>query len=158
MRRKDKEITDVNQMLDIIKQCKICRIAMSKDNIPYIVPLNYGYQFIDNQLEFYFHSAKVGKKVDYFQANNNVCIEIDCDFDLIAGEKACDYTSAFKSIIGFGEIEIVEDFRAKKDGLNIIMQHQTGNPKVYDFSEKQLQPVLIYKLKVNSFSGKQFLK
>ncbi|GBU25577.1 hypothetical protein R83H12_02227 [Fibrobacteria bacterium R8-3-H12] len=42
MRRKDKEIIGINEKLEIIAKCKICRLGLSENNYPYIVPLNYG--------------------------------------------------------------------------------------------------------------------
>ena len=60
MRRKEKEISDRNIIDDLIKKAMIIRIAMVDDNLPYIVPMNFGYK--DNCL--YFHSAKEGRKID----------------------------------------------------------------------------------------------
>ena len=42
MRRKDREITDFNEMLEIMKKCDVCRIALNDEEFPYIVPLNFG--------------------------------------------------------------------------------------------------------------------
>jgi nitroimidazol reductase NimA-like FMN-containing flavoprotein (pyridoxamine 5'-phosphate oxidase superfamily) len=32
MRRKDKEIVDINEKMKIIDKCKVCRLAMADDN------------------------------------------------------------------------------------------------------------------------------
>ena len=79
MRRKDKEIIDVNEKINVIKKCKVCRIGLSENNIPYIIPLNFGYKYENNLLTLYFHSALEGKKLDIIKNNNNACFEIDCD-------------------------------------------------------------------------------
>ena len=42
MRRKDREITDFNEIIEIIKKCDVCRIALNDEDFPYIVPLNFG--------------------------------------------------------------------------------------------------------------------
>ena len=39
MRRKDREITDDNKIVEIIDKCKVMRIAMSVNDEPYIVPV-----------------------------------------------------------------------------------------------------------------------
>ena len=39
MRRKDREITDFNEIINIIKKCDVCRIALNDKDFPYIVPL-----------------------------------------------------------------------------------------------------------------------
>ena len=82
MRRKDKEIRDKEVIDIIIKRAKVCRIGLSDNNTPYIVPMNYGFK--DNCL--YFHSAPEGKKIDIIKRKNIVRFEIDIDHEIIEGE------------------------------------------------------------------------
>ena len=155
MRRKDKEIIDLNDKLEIVKICKYCRLGLSDNNYPYIVPLNYGFSYENNILSLYFHSALEGKKMDIIRKNKNACFEIDCDTRLVESEIPCNYGYEFKSIIGFGEIIILEDINEKINGLNILMKHQTGKDIKYDFNVNELNNIIVYKLSVNKFTGKQ---
>lgn len=77
MRRKDREITDICAILELVSECKVCRLAMTDGGIPYIVPLNYGYEYADGALTFYFHSAKEGRKLEILKKNPAVCLELD---------------------------------------------------------------------------------
>ena len=45
MRRKDREVTQPEEIFDIIKKCDVCRIAFFDEKFPYIVPLNFGVAF-----------------------------------------------------------------------------------------------------------------
>jgi len=155
MRRSDREITDINEKLNIIKKCKVCRLGLSENNIPYVIPLNYGYSFENDSLTLYFHSALEGKKLDIIKINNNACFEIDCDNQLIEGENACSHGYAYKSVIGFGKIIILENNDDKISGLNTLMKHQTEKDIVHSFPEEQLNNVCVYKMAVDSFTGKQ---
>ncbi len=155
MRRKDKEITDVNEKLEIIAKCKVCRLGLSENNFPYIVPLNYGFSYDNEKLTLYFHGALEGKKIDMIQKNNNACFEIDCDSKLIEGKNPCDYGYEFKSIIGFGKIVILESKDEKIDGLNYLMKQQTGKDIKYEFSEDELSHVMVFEMLVEEFTGKQ---
>jgi nitroimidazol reductase NimA-like FMN-containing flavoprotein (pyridoxamine 5'-phosphate oxidase superfamily) len=155
MRRQDRKITDINEKINIIKKCKICRIGLSEHNMPYIIPLNYGYSFENNILTLFFHSALEGKKFDILKNNDNACFEIDCDTKLIEAEKACNYGYAFRSIIGFGKIMILEDAEQKINGLNQIMKHQTEKETDHDFTHNELKNVCVYKMVVEEFTGKQ---
>ena len=49
MRRKDREITDVDEMINIMKKCDTCAIALNDEEtgFPYIVPLNFGMEVKD---------------------------------------------------------------------------------------------------------------
>ena len=155
MKRKDKEITNVQDKLNIIKKCKVCRIGLSENNKPYIIPLNYGYDFENNTLTLYFHSTIEGKKMNIIKNNNNACFEVDCDNQLLEAKKACNYSYAFKSIVGFGKIIFLEDTNEKIAGLNKIMQHQTGKEDVFIFSPEEMKNVVVYKMAVEEFTGKQ---
>ena len=50
---------------------------MTDGGVPYIVPLNYGYEYADGELTFYFHSAKEGRKLEILKKNPTVCLELD---------------------------------------------------------------------------------
>ena len=154
MRRKDKEITDINDIIDIVRRCKVCRIGLSENDMPYIVPLNYGYDFENNTLTLFFHGAKEGRKVDIINNNNNACFEVDCDNQLIEAEKACRYSYAYKSIIGFGKIIRIEDINESIDALNKIMKHQTEKKNDYDFTSEELKKITVYKMIIEKFTGK----
>ena len=60
MRRKDKEITHRAEIESIIRRSMVCRLALADENIPYLVPLCFGYK--DNSL--YFHSVGQGRKIE----------------------------------------------------------------------------------------------
>lgn len=152
MRRKDREVTDINELLAIIQECRICHLGMQDDKGIYIVPLNYGFEYVDNQLNLYFHSAKVGRKIDALKLNPNVCIEMDCDHRLIEGEKACDYSFGFKSVIGNGQASFVENYDEKLKGLQLLMHHETM--KEFEFDTKMVNMVTVMKVVVQEFTGK----
>ena len=42
MRRADREVKDVNEMIEIMKRCDVCRLALNDEGYPYILPLNFG--------------------------------------------------------------------------------------------------------------------
>jgi nitroimidazol reductase NimA-like FMN-containing flavoprotein (pyridoxamine 5'-phosphate oxidase superfamily) len=155
MRRKDKEITDINEKLKIIEKNKVCRLALSDNNCPYIIPLNYGYSFENETLIFYFHSALEGKKLEIIEKNNRACVEIDCGGVLIEGEKPCNHSYAFESIIGTGKIILLNTVEEKKAGLNRLMKQQTGKNEMYHFDEKMMERVVVYKMVVEEFTGKR---
>ena len=152
MRRKDREVTDINDLLSIVEECRICHLGLIDDKGMYIVPLNYGYEYINQRLNLYFHSAHVGRKIDAIINNPNVCIEMDCDHRLIEGEKACDYSFGFKSIIGNGKVSIVSDYNEKLKGLSLLMKHETQ--REFEFDEKMINQVSVIKVEVTEFTGK----
>jgi nitroimidazol reductase NimA-like FMN-containing flavoprotein (pyridoxamine 5'-phosphate oxidase superfamily) len=109
----------------------------------------------NGKLILFFHGATEGKKIDIIKKNNNACFEIDCDTHLVEGDAACDYGYAFRSVIGFGEIAILETNEEKTAALNHLMKHQTGKNTEYSFEENQLKNVLVFKMDVQEFTGKE---
>jgi hypothetical protein len=54
MRRSDREIPGIQEIEEIIQKADVCRIALANDNIPYIVPMNFGY-VNDPDRTLFFH-------------------------------------------------------------------------------------------------------
>lgn len=150
MRRTEREIKDRNEIETILKQASVCRLGLSIDDIPYIVPLNYGYK--DNCL--FFHCAKEGKKIEIIRQNNNVCFEIDIDSNIKKSDSPCKWSAQYKSIIGFGRAFIVEDRKEKIRGLDVIMSHYRDRQK-FEYTEKSLNDVLIIKVVIEEMTGKK---
>ncbi len=79
MRRKDKEITDQSVIQEILLNNTICRLSLSDGEMPYVIPMNYGYK--DGC--FYFHSAHEGRKLNLLKKNNKVCIEVTDSIEIV---------------------------------------------------------------------------
>ena len=152
MRRKDREITHIHTILDLVSECKVCRLAMTDDGVPYIVPLNYGYEYADGALTFYFHSAKEGRKLEILKKNPTVCLELDGRGELVEDANPCAYGYTFASLIGTGNVEFIEDTEEKIYALNRIMKHQAGIEA--PFTASMADAVCLYKMTTNDFTCK----
>lgn len=157
MRRKDREVTDINEILKIVDKAKILRLGLFDNEYPYIVPLHYGYEYKEGKLIFYMHAAKEGHKLNLINKKSNVCIELDCDVKLITGgDIACDYSAAYASVIGKGNAEIVKDEKEKIKGLKLLMKNQTGREFVID--EKMASAVEVLKVIIHTFTAKSRIR
>jgi nitroimidazol reductase NimA-like FMN-containing flavoprotein (pyridoxamine 5'-phosphate oxidase superfamily) len=149
MRRKDQEITDIATIEGIIRKGQVCRLALSENGRPYIVTLCFGYK--DNNL--YFHTACEGKKLDILRKNNDVCFEIDIDHELVKGKKACNCSMKYRSVIGFGKAELIEDIESKCRAFNIIMQNYYEG--FFKYSEESINNTVIIRVEIESMTGKK---
>ncbi len=149
MRREDKEIKDIKEIESIIKKSNVCRIALSENNSPYIVPVCFGYK--DNCL--YFHSANAGKKIDIIRENNKICFEFDNYSGLMLSENPCDWDIKYLSVIGYGKASIIDDFDEKIKALNIITEHYSDSS--YEFQQKFIDAVTIIKVEIENITGKR---
>ena len=149
MRKTDKEIKDRTAIDAIINNCLVCRIALCKDNRPYIVPVSFGY----DGSSLYIHTAKDGLKIDYINSNSNVCFEFEQNVELHKNDKnACSWTFDYESVIGFGVISELTDSKEKAEGLNIIMEHYSG--KSWDFNKQSIEGTRVWKIEIESATGK----
>ena len=78
MRRTDREVTDREEMLDIMRRCDVCRLALNDGEYPYLVPLNFGMTAEDGRITLFFHSALAGRKAELMQADPRASFEMDC--------------------------------------------------------------------------------
>jgi nitroimidazol reductase NimA-like FMN-containing flavoprotein (pyridoxamine 5'-phosphate oxidase superfamily)/ADP-ribose pyrophosphatase YjhB (NUDIX family) len=150
MRRKEKEITEMEIIEEILRRQLICTISLNDKGSPHIVPMNYGYQ--DNTL--YFHSAPEGRKMDLLRRDGKVSFVIDDYHRILTDNVPCGWTTAYRSLMGKGDIEIVTNTEDKKKGLDIIMVHHGSHgEKVY--REGQIEKMVILKLSIASVTCKQ---
>jgi nitroimidazol reductase NimA-like FMN-containing flavoprotein (pyridoxamine 5'-phosphate oxidase superfamily) len=153
MRRKDREVTNLKELMQIIDQCKICRIAMHDKAGLYIVPMNFGYTYENSQLELFFHSAKEGRKISALKENGNACFEMDCEHRIITADVACNYGCFYKSIIGNGKVVFIDAIEEKKTALSLLMKHQTGHD--FSFDDQMVNSVSVFNIIVHNYSGKE---
>jgi nitroimidazol reductase NimA-like FMN-containing flavoprotein (pyridoxamine 5'-phosphate oxidase superfamily) len=150
MRKAIQEIMDKAVLEEILAGAEICRLSMLDGELPYIVPVNYGYQ--DGHI--YIHSTPEGKKIDLLKKNKMVCFEVEDTVEIVKGEEACDWATRYRSVIGYATLEILSDDKSKQEGLKVIMA-QHGAPKMVEFNEKNLRRMVILKLSITSLTGKQ---
>lgn len=152
MRRKDREITDFHDIMDIMNKCDTCRLAFFDHEYPYIVPLNFGVNIEDGQLYLYFHSANQGTKLDLIRQNNKATFEMDCEHNIILYDERMSCTMGYASVIGHGEIEFVDE-DDKYEALKILMKHY--HHEDFQFNTNMMKATTVFRLKVLDMIGKR---
>ncbi len=148
MRRKDKEITDISEIEQILSNAQVIRLGLCEDGFPYVVPLCFGY--IRGRL--YFHGAKEGRKLNILKSNPNICFEADIDCEIVRFDKPCNWGMRFRSVIGFGKAYNVLDRKEKIEALNLIMKHY--GPGSCEFPANMLERTEVIRIEIESLSAK----
>lgn len=146
-------IEEREKVEQIIQSEKICFVGFSdEDGIPYVLPMNYGYE--DDTI--YLHSGPEGKAVSILEHNPNVCITFCTQPKLIwqHPDVACSYRMQSKSVICNGRVLFEEDFSEKKRILNIIMRQYID--KDFKYSVPAVNNVKIWKVSIDSIAAKEF--
>ena len=157
MLRKDREITDLDRIQEIISRSEVCRLAFFDEGYPYILPMNFGFERVEDTFVLYFHTALRGKKLELLKANNHVSFEMDGAHKLYGQEDvACSYGMEFESVVGSGTAELVEG-EEKIHGLSLLMK-QYVKDKEFVINDKMAATVAIIKLSVHQITGKALKK
>ena len=161
MRRKDREITDFSEMIEVMKRCDVCRLALNdEEGYPYILPLNFGMDEEDGKVTLYFHGAKEGRKYDLLRKDARASFEMDCSHRLVLSEKenGCECTMEYESIIGRGTLEILSE-DTKKKALDLLMkQYYPDRTEGFVFRPEVMAMTEVFCLKVEQMTGKKRFK
>ncbi|MBW1720585.1 MAG: pyridoxamine 5'-phosphate oxidase family protein [Deltaproteobacteria bacterium] len=150
MRRKEKEIKDRSLLEEILQKALVCRLALSDGSRPYVVPLCFGYR--ENTL--YFHSGMTGMKIEILKKNNKVCFETEIGVEVVRSEKPCKWSMHFMSVIGFGTAAIILEPEGKREALDIILSHYSGEDGPFDYADETIDKTVIIQVDIDSMTGK----
>ena len=156
MTRREREVTDANEIKEILDSCKYLHLGLSIDDKPYVVTLNYGYEWdeTDGHLILYLHSATNARMLEYVSDNANCSFAMECNVRPFEGKVACQYGMAYESIMGYGQIVLVEDVEERILGLQSIMKAQTGKGD-FAFDERMVSIVKMFRVDVTEFKAKR---
>lgn len=153
MTRREHQITDRGEILDILDRSMIVHLGMVDGDEPYVVPMNYGYTMEeDGTLALYIHGAVKGRKLDVMRANPKVFFEMECDVQPFEGDLPCQYGTAYKSLMGRGRAVILETPEEKMAALAKFMKTQTG--KDFQFNERLVSIVSVVRIDVLEYTAK----
>jgi len=151
VRRKDKEITDKEEMKRVLRTAKYVTLALSNKNEPYLVTLSHGYD--DNRNCIYFHCAKEGKKIDYINGNNRVWGQAFIDHGYADGKCNHIYTSVHFS----GKITLIDDLDEKLEAMKCMIRQLERNPEpmIARLKPERLRDTAIGRIDIDYMSGKK---
>jgi len=177
MRRKDKQIRDEEALDRMLSDAAVCRLAMAavgtaaaadpaapergpadgraggeRDSFaeyPYVIPLHFAHE----GGRIYIHSARTGRKIRMLARDPRVCLEIDEYLGLVPSEKACKYSSRFRSLVIFGTAALVSGTAEKRRALQLLMRKYAGQP--FEFTEEEVERVAIIEVTIEAISGKR---
>lgn len=149
MRRRDREITDPGEIVDVIRAGQVCRVAVCCEDGPYVVPMSFG--LAEGCL--YLHSAGEGLKLDALMADPRVCVEFEADVELLPAGSPCGIGFRYRSALVFGTARFVTDRAEKQRGLDIIVdQYDREAAPVPDAA---LDGVTVIRVEIQRMTGKK---
>jgi len=149
-RKPKRQFTDLAELEQVLTRARIMRLGLTDGQWPYVVPVNFGYE----PGSIWFHSSPRGFKMDLLAANPQVCFEVEDDWSLVTADKPCDWSTRFRSVIGFGRAEVVQDRTLKAHGLDVLMRSH-GFAGDLTYPPDILDIAAVVRIAIASMTGKR---
>lgn len=149
MRRKNQQLPD-EMCSSILKKAHTGTLALiDEDDFPYALPINYAFE----NNTFYFHCALEGHKLQAIRHCNKASFCV-IDKDEIVPEK---FTTAYRSVIVFGEIQIIEEVSTKRKALELLgRKYSPGlEQSLQEEINRAFDRTCVIELKIEQMTGKQ---
>ncbi len=153
MRRKDREVTDFDEILRIVDACEIVRLGLADGDYPYIVPVNFAYTVQDGQLFLYIHGAMAGRKYEMLSKNPVCSFEMDIPICMDCLVEQKDVTMRYQSVMGHAEVTFLDGDERQRAIDDVIMaRHEETKDFVYN--QSAVARTAVARLKVTELTAK----
>jgi len=127
---------------NLLSAARYGRLGLSKDKLPYVVPMSYVYQ----EGKIYLHSSGRGKKVEYVTENPRVCFQID----VLEKER-------WSSVIASGVARLSDSVEAKEKMFDAFTKKGQGGHGGKKFSREELErmPMTIWEIEIENLTGRE---
>lgn len=146
------KIENREEIEQIIKACKTCYVAVSENNFPYVLPMNFA--FYGNSV--ILHSAQSGRMWETLKKNPKVCINWTLGEQLAWQDigVGCSYRVKSKSVLAEGTVEFIDDYDEKYNCMLKIMAQYSDRD--FKFNKPAVVNVGIIKVNIENISAKEF--
>ena len=145
-------ITDRKEIDAILKECKTCYVAMSDNDVPYVLPMNF---CMDGD-RVILHSAQQGRMWETIKNNPKVCINWTLGEELAwqDAQVGCSYRVRSKSVLIEGTAEMVDDFDEKERLFTQFMTQYSDLP--FKFNAPAIRNVGVLLVPITKLTAKVF--
>jgi nitroimidazol reductase NimA-like FMN-containing flavoprotein (pyridoxamine 5'-phosphate oxidase superfamily) len=148
MRRSDLALSR-EEAFELIDRSRYAVVSLvDTEGRPYGVALDY----VRKDGYLYFHGAREGRKVDAMKANPWACAVILGDTSVVPDK----FGRKYSSVVAEGPVELVDDIEMMRQVMNWVIEFNSPEylEKGKRVIEKMLDRVLVYKMRLDTVSGK----
>lgn len=145
-------IEDRSEIEKIIQSCKTCYVAMSENETPYVLPMNFA---LEGDVVI-LHSDQSGRMWETLHKNPKVCINWTLGEELAWQDVrvGCSYRVKSMSVLVEGAVEFVDDYTEKERCLHLLMAQYSD--RKFKFNAPAVKIVGIMKVHIEKISAKEF--
>jgi len=145
-------IEDRDEINAILKKCRTCYVAMSDNDVPYVLPMNVGIEG-DRVI---LHSAQEGRMWETIKKNPKVCISWTLGEGIAWQDQqvGCSYRVQSKSVIIEGTVEFIDDDVEKERLFRQFMTQYSDLP--FKFNAPAIRNVGVFVVPITRLTAKVF--
>ena len=157
VRRRDRQKTDPAFLLDLLKNCPACTIAVEKNGFPFIHVAFFVFDEAND--EIIFHFSKHGYAGEEINNGKKAAISLYKYGKLYTAEKAVDFGCEYQSVILYGDISVLTDESERMEAMKKFFAKffNQVTEKYEAFTPLQAKPIHVAKMKIEAWFGKEHL-
>ena len=138
------------EMEALLRRSAIGRLAMTTEDGPYVVAMNY--IFVEGCI--YLHSGPKGRKVEALLADPRVCFLVDEVGPQVTWEIGCGISQIYESVICFGKAEFVEELDEKRRVLELMVRKFIPKDSPFSLVDGNVRNTALIKIRLEWMTGK----
>jgi nitroimidazol reductase NimA-like FMN-containing flavoprotein (pyridoxamine 5'-phosphate oxidase superfamily) len=140
----------IAEIVKILQKETMGFLGLSKNGMPYVVPMTYGY----SNGKILLHCTLKGKKLEYIRTNPKVCFTVGWQSGRIIRHPQGGHCNAnHDSIICYGIARIIEDINERCEVLNTF--NQCLQPNAKEISQEEVLNCLAIEIRINKMTGRK---
>ena len=143
-----REVKDRALIEEILKMTAVCTVAMHDEPYPYVVPMNYGFEWND-ELTFYLHMPRRGLRLELLRKDPRVTLTTYTFLDRIGYKPYRGHDHDFRSVFVFGTADLLDPTENPEEFLHAAQVFCNYN-KRYDIVEITKPMRALYMLRVKA--------
>lgn len=143
---------DRETIYKILDEAFICHIGFSVNGQTFVIPTAYGR--VGDTL--YVHGSAASRMMREMSKGIDVCITVTLVDGLVLARSAFHHSINYRSVVIFGNAEIVTDEKEKNDALFAFTEHLIPNrwAEIREPNSKELKGTTVLKLEITEASAK----
>ena len=149
-RRKERTMKTPEEMKNLLDRVAVGHMAMTTEDGPYVVPVNYLFRegFI------YLHCGPKGRKIDALRNDPCVCFVVDEAGPQARWDKRCGITQIYESVMCFGRAEFVEGPEEKRRILEMMVRKFLPPDLPFPLADENVAGTVVIRIRVEWMTGK----
>ncbi len=144
-RRPKQVVAEEQDVLILLDQTYIGYLGLSKEDEPYVLPVNYARV----GRTIYIHSSPIGKKIEFIHVNPQVCLAAVPFAEYLKGE--CNYQ--YRSAIAYGRARVLTGGEEMYAGYRALLAKYEPDG-TYQLTDECVSRSVIIALDIEKVTGK----